>query len=87
MTITGSNADHRIRLRPSAMGALAQALRQAVDGNGAALRELAATHRLDARLLAALAKDLGAHRGRAAVRDDHRGFRGPRHSDRADRGA
>ncbi|MCP4658246.1 MAG: twin-arginine translocation signal domain-containing protein, partial [bacterium] len=67
MTITGSNADHRIRLRPSAMEALARALRQAVDGNGDALRELAATHRLDARLLAALAQDLRAHRGRAVV--------------------
>jgi molybdopterin-containing oxidoreductase family iron-sulfur binding subunit len=44
MTLTGSNADHRIRLRPSLMGAVAKALRQVVrrpQGDDATSDEMA----------------------------------------------
>ncbi len=67
MTLTGSNADQRIRLRPSAMTALANALRAAVGGDRAALAAFASAHRLDAHLLRALADDLSSNRGAALV--------------------
>ncbi|MDF1564066.1 MAG: 4Fe-4S dicluster domain-containing protein [Deltaproteobacteria bacterium] len=63
MTLTGSKADHRLRLRPSAVPALLAAL----EGGGDALRRLAGTHGLDPRLLEALHADLLAHPGQALV--------------------
>jgi len=67
MTLTGSSADQRIRLRPSAVGFLTNALRSAVGGNRAALAAFASTHRVDADVLNALADDLTGSRGGALV--------------------
>ncbi|NLE61031.1 MAG: 4Fe-4S dicluster domain-containing protein [Planctomycetes bacterium] len=67
MTVTGSNADHRLRLRPSAMTAIANALRQAMAGDAEPLGRLAEVCHLDGKALAALAKDLAAHKGQALV--------------------
>jgi len=67
MTVTGSNADHRIRLRPSAMGSLARALLEAVDGNTEAVRAHSRKHGMREQILMALAGDLKAHRGQALV--------------------
>ncbi|MDM8008368.1 MAG: 4Fe-4S dicluster domain-containing protein [Phycisphaerae bacterium] len=67
MTVTGSNADHRLRLRPSAMTAMANALRQAVAGDAEPLGRLAEVHHLDTKVLVAIAKDLAAHRERVLV--------------------
>ena len=67
MTLTGSNADHRLRLRPSAMAALLRALRAALRGDAAPLRRLADEHDLDGRVADALVDDLRRHRGRALV--------------------
>jgi molybdopterin-containing oxidoreductase family iron-sulfur binding subunit len=67
MTLTGSNADHRIRLRPSAMAAVANALRRAVAGSDAELRSLTAEHHLDEGTLSALVHDLRSHAGEALV--------------------
>jgi molybdopterin-containing oxidoreductase family iron-sulfur binding subunit len=63
MTVTGSNADHRIPLKPSQMLDLVQALRKAVKGDRSALSGLG----MDEKLLAALADDLKNHQGRAVV--------------------
>ncbi len=65
MTLTGSNADHRIPLRASAMGTLALALLGAVGGDPSALRKFGEAHHLDTGVLEALAKDLAANRGAA----------------------
>ncbi len=67
MSVTGSNADHRIRLRPSAMGRLARALLGAVNGDPARLRAVGHQFRIDEKLLTALADDLRSHRGEAVV--------------------
>ncbi len=63
-TPTGTVADHRLRIRPSQAGALVQALAAAVGVAGVAAPSLdAATQRW----IAAAARDLAAHRGRALV--------------------
>ncbi len=68
LSLTGSNADHRIRLRPSAMAALANALRAALEGDGSALARFEAKHVTQADgVLAGLAEDLAANRGSAVV--------------------
>ena len=67
MTVTGSNADHRIRLRPSLMGRLARALRKAVTGDASDLNALASEANVDGKLLRALAEDLHEHRGESLV--------------------
>ncbi len=67
MTVTGSNADHRVRLRPSVMAAMANALRQAVAGDTEPLARLAESQHADSRVFAAIAKDLTTHKGRALV--------------------
>jgi anaerobic selenocysteine-containing dehydrogenase len=67
MTLTGSNADHRLRLRPSAMTALVHAVRRGVAGSDAELRSLAREHRLDGGILGALVHDLRSHAGEALV--------------------
>jgi len=70
MTVTGSNADHRIPLKPSAIGPLAEALRAALAGNEQPLAAFRDAHRLSTEaqeILGALLKDLRAHEGRAVV--------------------
>ncbi len=69
MTITGSNADHRIPMRPGLALGLAQALTKAVGGDTGAAATWAKTSGLDERVLLALAEDLHDHarRGDAVV--------------------
>ncbi len=67
MTLTGSNADHRLRLRPSAMAAFLRALRAALRGDAMRLRRLAEEHGLDERVADAIVDDLRRHRGGALV--------------------
>jgi len=67
MTLTGSNADHRIRLRPSLAAKFARALLGAVEGNGSKLDAFAHEHRLDDRTLASLADDLSSNHGASLV--------------------
>ncbi len=67
MTLTGSNADHRIPLRPSAMGALALAMLRALEGDTGALTEFASECGIDAQVLHALVKDLSSHRGTSVI--------------------
>jgi len=67
MTLAGSNADHRLRLRSSAMGAVADGLRRALAGDEKRLQEVAGKHGLDLNLLAALAKDLRSNKEQALV--------------------
>ena len=67
MTVTGSNADHRIRLRPSAMGSLARALLGALGGDTAELDAAAAKLGVDRQVLRLLAEDLRGRRGKALV--------------------
>jgi molybdopterin-containing oxidoreductase family iron-sulfur binding subunit len=67
MTVTGSNADHRIRLRPSSMGRLARALLKAVSGDASNLSAVVSESNLDGQLLTALAEDLDHHRGESLV--------------------
>lgn len=67
MTSTSGNADQRIRIRPSLMGPLSQALYAAVTGNPDGLKPFAEKHDLDRAQLEALATDLTTHRGQAAV--------------------
>ncbi|MHC4671043.1 MAG: 4Fe-4S dicluster domain-containing protein, partial [Planctomycetota bacterium] len=67
MTVTGSNVDHRIRLRPSLMGVLVNIMRQAITGNNRVLVEFAQKHHLQTDLLKGLVKDLVANRGKALM--------------------
>jgi len=67
MTVTGSNADHRVRLLPSAMPRLATALRDALNGDRSSLNALTELHHLEAAVVEALLHDLEAHRGEALV--------------------
>ncbi|UCE61306.1 MAG: 4Fe-4S dicluster domain-containing protein [Phycisphaerales bacterium] len=67
MTVTGSNADHRIRLRPSGMGLVVRALLRAVDGHSEDLAALGRVHGIDDTLLKALVQDLRANTGKSLV--------------------
>ena len=67
LTVTGSSADHRVRLRPSAIGPLARVLLKAIDGELDALQAFGREQAIDAQLLVALADDLKAHVGQALV--------------------
>ncbi len=67
MTVTGSNADHRVPLRPSWMPGLVKALSGALKGHDAPLTAFCRKHGLDSAVLAALAKDLASHQGEAVV--------------------
>jgi len=62
MTVTGSNADHRVRVKPSETLALVQALRKAVAGHSKELEALAGGD-----ILKALASDLSSHHGTSVV--------------------
>ena len=67
MTVTGSNADHRIRTRPSAMAQLAQGVLEAIDGNAGALTTCAQDLGISDKLLSAMVDDLKHHPGQALV--------------------
>ena len=67
LTLTGSNADHRIPLRPSAMGMLATSLLSAVNGDAQALGAFAAEQHIDSDLLAKMVEDLVGQRGAGLV--------------------
>ncbi len=67
MTVTGGNADHRLRLMPSAMARLATALRDALAGDKTALEALTDLHDLDHGLVDALLHDLEGGRGETLV--------------------
>jgi len=63
MTVTGSNADHRFPLPPSAAFDFVEALRKAVAGDPTPLAAYAEARHLDGKALAGLASDLRANRG------------------------
>jgi len=67
MTVTGSNADHRIPLRPSLILPLVQAIRAALEGRKGELEALAKKEDYDIEVLQALVKDLDSHRGASVV--------------------
>jgi molybdopterin-containing oxidoreductase family iron-sulfur binding subunit len=67
LTVSGANADHRLRLLPSAMARLATALRDALAGDRTALAALTDLHHLDPALMDALLQDLEQHRGAVLV--------------------
>ena len=62
MTVTGSNADHRIPMPPSKAQGLVQALIAVLDGKEDAAKEFARAAGLDEHVLGALAKDLAGCR-------------------------
>jgi Fe-S-cluster-containing dehydrogenase component len=64
-TLTGLNADQRIRLRPSAMPALLQAVRGALRGS--ALAGFASDHGVEPVVLEALLADLRSHQGETVI--------------------
>ena len=64
ISLTGSNGEHRIRLKPSKMGVLLTAL---TSGDGEALGRFARAHRIDPLVLAALRRDLYGNVGEALV--------------------
>ncbi len=67
LTVSGGNADHRLRLLPSAMARLATALRDALAGDRTVLAALTDLHHLDPALVAALLHDLEQHHGEVLV--------------------
>jgi len=67
LSVTGMNADHRLRLPPSAQIAFVAALRSAVAGDAAPLKALATKHSLNEKVVGALVKDLRANQGQALV--------------------
>ncbi len=67
LTLTGSNADERIRVRSSALGDLADSLWRGLRGEGEALEAFAKRRGIDGRRLASLAADLAKNRQRALV--------------------
>ena len=66
-TLTGSNADHRLAVRPSIMGELAGALRKAVAGDERWLDDLADRYRLPGDLLLKCARDLKANKSKSVI--------------------
>jgi len=77
-TVTGTNADHRLRVRPSEVAAFAVALAEELVKRGIALppgcaeaMPKAASVALDAKFLAAVADDLVRSRGRVAIAVGH----------------
>lgn len=65
-TLTGAMADHRLRLRSSDIGALALALAKELN-IGSELKVLSNATDASSRFVAAVAKDLAAHKGRSIV--------------------
>lgn len=62
ISITGAKADHRLAVKPSQMGEVAKAIAAAVGVSGAT-----STYTENGPWIAAMAKDLMAHRGRSVV--------------------
>ncbi|MBC7898641.1 MAG: TAT-variant-translocated molybdopterin oxidoreductase [Saprospiraceae bacterium] len=62
MTLTGAKADHRLAVRPSQMAEIAKAIAAAVGVAGSV-----SAYTENAQWIAALARDLNAHRGRSIV--------------------
>ncbi|MBM4398469.1 MAG: hypothetical protein FJ087_22610, partial [Deltaproteobacteria bacterium] len=68
LSLTGMNADHHLRLRPSAYPAFLHAVREAVTVGGAsATQALASGFGLPARVAESLARDLAGARGQSVV--------------------
>ncbi len=67
MSVTGSNADHRIRIKPSEMLKLVHGLRYALGGQMQKLTEFVEANHLDRKVFEALAEDLSANRGKCLV--------------------
>jgi len=67
MTVTGSNADHRLRLMPSVMARLATALHDALAGDRSSIDVLTDLYDLDLDLVNALLHDLESGRGETLV--------------------
>ncbi|WP_276498228.1 TAT-variant-translocated molybdopterin oxidoreductase [Pontibacter litorisediminis] len=61
LSLTGSNADVRVPIKPSEEAAVVTALHNAITGQGAS------SSAVDAKIMAAAVKDLQANRGRALV--------------------
>src|SRR5687767_4093765 len=66
-TLTGAMADHRLALAPSEIGALIGELAGALGAGGAAAPSVSTSAAERARWVAAVARDLQAHRGRSLV--------------------
>ena len=62
MTLTGAKADHRLGVKPSQMPEIAKAIAAALGVGGAS-----STYTENAQWIAAMAKDLQAHRGKSIV--------------------
>jgi molybdopterin-containing oxidoreductase family iron-sulfur binding subunit len=67
MSLTGMNADHRLRLSSSEVGALAAGLAKAVAKDIPGLDQLPAPASVQAKWIEYCAKDLAAHRGKCVV--------------------
>jgi molybdopterin-containing oxidoreductase family iron-sulfur binding subunit len=67
VTVTGSNADHRFPIRPSATLEFVQALRSAIQGNGDPLISFADKNHANIREMEALVRDLQSSRGKALI--------------------
>ncbi|MBU0753643.1 MAG: 4Fe-4S dicluster domain-containing protein [Planctomycetes bacterium] len=67
MTVTGSNADHRIVIRPSFALRLVRALGSAIRGETGPLKQAAGKHGWDDKVLLALVQDLKANPGASLV--------------------
>jgi MoCo/4Fe-4S cofactor protein with predicted Tat translocation signal len=66
-TVTGAMADHRLRARASDIAAVALALARELNVSGAELKVLDGAGGRQKKFLAAVAKDLLAHKGRSLV--------------------
>ncbi len=73
-SITGSMADHRLRVKVGDIGALALALAKELNVSGAELKVVGGASDKSNKFVAALAKDLAAHKGKSIV------IAGPRQS-------
>lgn len=67
MSLTGMNADYRLRLRPDAQHEFAIALLQAVNGSMSELNSFAKKFKLKEAVLKLLVRDLQQNRGKAIV--------------------
>ncbi|MBZ0200256.1 MAG: TAT-variant-translocated molybdopterin oxidoreductase [Ignavibacteriaceae bacterium] len=67
MSLTGINADYRLRLRPDAQHEFTSALLEAVNGSLSSLNSFAKTYDLNTGKLKALVNDLKQNRGKAIV--------------------
>ena len=66
-TLTGAQADHRLRVRASDVGAVALALAKELNVSGGELKVLDSATDAAKKVVTAAAKDLAAHKGRSIV--------------------